>query len=883
MADEYEQRIIVNEKSTSGIAEDLPSADDTSQLDVNRLSAIPSRDFPSSDFPSIDELRAQVVSLSETNEELRALLYSERDKYEGLPAVSFLRSDSVCAYCVEFRDQLYQKQSEIEEMEGIISELRAVNPPAESSVEAYVMEINELKYELDELTSRHREVVNSYEEQRMEYISEIDVLRQQVENASMEMNSMHELLEMQRRTETELGVRLKELEDIAVKAEGAEMMQSSDDTSLVESMRESLTQKSIELVHLQATIDEVRVREEALLDDMKEVIRTRDESLSELAAMRESHSKDLSHIESLELSLAASLEKVNAPDAPSCIDDNKESAALALEQEKEIAVLLDAMGVKDEEISRVLAKCNVLETSIVDKDHRILELISMHAQEVKKSEDILAEVLELRESSLQNALCIQTLDQTLSDASIKKSEFELRADVLENEVMNLKVSLEESRQSCADAEAQLHELQTELDNARSSSESLDTATESMRTEVTQLRDELQSKDDALAMLEDKLNAATMQLLSEREHFDSELQDRIILNASISEELRTVREENEAIGAALRESQASEQALRDSLDELVRRLEDADQLRETSMQSISEELNVALKESIEAKSALTVAMERCNSLEHDNTALKSSIIETTQSVASRESEYMALVARAEEAESNLSLFESKKKRDLEFLRKQNENISLMQRQIEENSSLYAEKEAELRLKLDQAVVASKESSKLAERLKEALESSQQEIQTYKSKIADMSVATTDEERMEVMSNYVDNANPSSVVSMSEVHKLQERLLMSEELIRDYESKVAAFESKLADFESKIAGLMKEKESGETSFATRIEEMTKSLKHAQSKTSALEVERQRLETELLAYQKSLSDANNDSVEKDWNVSRIIFMLLFYILLF
>lgn len=666
------------QSALSGLADDaslvdaqrlavLETAEARSRADAEHLSAqLLARSVEGASLERvIDDLRAQVHGLGESNEELRALLYAERDKHEGLSAASFLRRESECGYCVQFREQLQQKQSE---MEGITREVRA-----EAAVE-----IAELKDELYELTARCRADGEAAEEGR---------------------------------------------------------------------------------------VREARLREEVAAAE------------SELCALRASGGD-------VEGALADALERADRP------------ASRRVDMEGSSVVAEDGGALEARQIEGL-----------------------EQAEGLQREQDVVAEAQRLMAETAERAL---SLEWALQSASRRSAELELIGEALGAEVAELRATLQESRQCSADAAARQVELQTELEALRSLSRELE----------GQLRDDLRTKDVVVAALEHKLEAAAARLASERELLEGELQGRIDANASLSEELSAARDEARTLEEALVESRSASEAL---AEEMGRGLDET----AAAASSLSEQLSAALRECGACEAALSAATERCASLE-------ASFIETSQSAASRNGEFSSRLARAEEAESSLALIESKKKRDLEFLRKQNESISALQRRMEETCAMHAEKEAELCLRLEEASVSSIESLKLVEHLQEALDASEQEAQALRTRVADVAVAAADEELV------IDSAGPVGLVA-SEVLRMQELLSTSEGLVRE--------------FEWRVAGLERDRVVDEAAHATRLEEVAR---QAQMKTAALEDERARLEAELLTYQKSLSDANSESVEKDWNVS-------------
>jgi chromosome segregation ATPase len=260
------------------------------------------------------------------------------------------------------------------------------------------------------------------------------------------------------------------------------------------------------------------------------------------------------------------------------------------------------------------------------------------------------------------------------------------------------------------------------------------------------------------------------------------------------------------------------------------------------QSISV-LTVALNE---AKATSEIQSSKLQSLIIENEKLKSDCESLLSSAKEKESAHAALAARAQEAESALSLLETKKKRDLEFLRKQNENISALQRQIDELKAGTEDSESDLKAKVVRAERTASEATKQVEQLQTALVSSHQELELLRGKLAGLPRVNKEDE-VEVISNYA-----GSLVSKpgadEVVEKLRAQLLVSEE------EKIR--------LEVTLADTLEAKKVVEQALSLKVEELSRSVKSLSAKISALEEERERLEDELRNYQQSVRGVNNES---------------------
>ena len=489
-----------------------------------------------------------------------------------------------------------------------------------------------------------------------------------------------------------------------------------------------------------------------------------------------------------------------------------------------------------------------------------LESLRTAYEEAKTAAIISQERVVLLEKELEAALTskasiiseMQLLEEALqvaSDASRLESE---RNDELQSKQDLLLRREEEARNA-------LEGLREDHQNSLAVSREL-------KEEVLLLRQRLHHAEKQIVAKDEALMLANQTMTKEMNRFEVELQQRIIKDASLNDELKTARDKIQLLEGQMEVVTEQLNSSRGLLDERTEehRLELLS-LKEQLTSQLSDIAN--LRESSGKLECIIEDKDRLQrTAEKQISVLTGELSQQRTLIEEKEMLIKSLQIQMKESEDALSLVESKKRRDLDFLRKQNETIATLQRQLseEKEKALGTESESVEKIRAMQDQV--QEASKQSRRLTEALNVCQAEVASLRKSLDEMISKQSKAIDVELLSNYADSpkaqpvaSNPTGI-SASTQH---------DPITANSNDRAAALEAALMECESRVVVMeealqtaIKERDS----LKTQSQEAARKLKALSTRAASLDEERLRLEGELLACQRTLADMHNSRLANE-----------------
>jgi len=484
-------------------------------------------------------------------------------------------------------------------------------------------------------------------------------------------------------------------------------------------------------------------------------------------------------------------------------------------------------------------------SSQLEQSQSVEARLSMEKQQAE--EQATAKMLEYQKLTDAHEAQLDALRVQVADGERKYAEMEKAKNKLEEENARL---VEEMKSQVAALEAlgveKLEALKAQIAEQEASKGKL-------VEETSQQIKKLQAQVVALQTEGGKVSEAQTRI----EELEGLLQTRIVENATLHEQLRNASTKNDALETSDKEAKQRASKLEQEIMQCKQRLEETASDYSKQLDASREDLNQtsSVLEAVTGELQVTQAKLLALSAEIE-AALEKEAVYLRQLESASEA-----VARAEAAEETLSKLEDKKKRDLEFLKKQNEKIAALQREHTDTLAAAEETILDLRKQLSvfsdrEAIMADQHNGRIAElqgQCAAALEEASLANQNAEAArieleraLAEAAAATEALAAAEAAAAIAEQS-PSTLSTHSEGSWVD---LMNEN---------SKFKEDLVAFEQRNSTLAKQLESAEASTAQHREASRKAegeLKQLFARVTALENERARLESEL-------SDATNSQV--------------------
>lgn len=792
--------------------EDREEGDASGDLVHSENTHLGSTDLPT-DSPEVDQLRLQLVRLEEELASKEAVVAELSRRLE------------------ETSVSLAEAQSELEE----VPELRAELEDLQSSLRSQAEQVSQRE-------SGYGSELRALQEQAAVAMEEVAVLRRQLADhhergnsandpqLSHEIESNHPkigIIASSSQTEDDLASPLTELVSVE---------------SQVETLKETIHNLQSEL---RGAHDRERLLEGRILEQQADYSSSSESLLLRLARMEEEGGEGIKRLESTVRELEEELQITRS----SLIDKEREAQILVERHEVE-------MQRAENNIVELRADTDRMERAIEEARAREQEVLA-RLQELEHSSSEKESLLEERTQMLQS------LERELDNAKSMRTQADFeelsttkeRLYLMQVEIGELKSQLTEARAERDAALSSRQEATGEVDMLTSRIAQMGDTVSDLRkaladqesvisgkdSEIMDLKLAVEKLEAALATSDHALKELGSRFQSERTLLEKGIEDRIITIASLEERLRECQ-------SSLLSSEDKSATLQQSVVELSSQL----QLRDNAISELNEalrveraarcdevqNLNAMVEEAMQSKK---VSDDLVVEIKERNALLTDELSAAQRKTAELEELAVSLKSRADEAEAAVSIFESKKKRDLEFLRKQNETIASLQRQVEELKAAVEEKESNSRMAVGEAEKKLMDANNTILALQESLQTCQSEINMLKAQ----------QERFEDTTLEAKTVSPGT--AKSAVEETVERLRLEEERYKT--------------LESKLNEMLMEKERAEASLIRRTEEMSHTIKSLQVKVRDLEEERERLEEEVRVYTNQVAEACREHVKYSW----------------
>ena len=756
---------------------------------------------------------------------------------------------------VQAEGKVSQKSAQVAELISQLEEVSASLAEAQSAQE----EVPELKAELEELLtsfkleterfsqreSFYRAELSSLEDQYAAATEELRVLKMNVSKDRSDRETQADVQEMELGSTTEGN---RDQGDVSkgdpatseshLESEGAVWKGDSVDrinalTNEINALhaelrdsheRESGLEKT--LLELQAECSSVESLKSQIAERENEWNEERERLSSYVGTLEEALQSSQVAVTGKEDEIGALNERIRV--LLKSLDD--QTTANRAELESSQRAMLEKSRNEQELLARIqeLELSNTEKESLLESQGQLLETLERDLESAKNisTENELArseEHINLLQARVDEMAGVLSNTQKERDSFVQQYQLTVdRLNVSDNRIAEMHDEEIELRKALTALEYQVSRKEAEISEARNSYNELESL-------LSTARETIAMKDANIEKLESRYK-------SQIERLEKDVEDRIIAVASLEERVRECDAKISGMQHTI--SDLSSQLL--VKDKKISEMNDSLQVALSSYQAELQSLKTAYEEVVASKQRND---ELINEAEQTHSRLNSELAIAEGKLKESESTVASLRARAEEAETALSVYESKKKRDLEFLRKQNENISSLQRQIAELKVSIDEREKEALAKAKEADGKLSEAEHTITTLKESLAASQREIDGLKS-IPNVHTAQ-DGDVLPLESNFTADA------SQETVDELREKLNLEQE--------------RYMKLEYRFHEVQEERSNAEKSLIRKLEEMDQAMKTLQRKVGGLEAERERLEEEVRVYTNQVADACREPVIK------------------
>ena len=704
-------------------------------------------------------------------------------------------------------------------------------------------EIPELRAELEDLYCSIR--IQAEESSRKESVqsSEIKALQ---EKAAVGMEEVVALRKQLTDHQYEHGSKTKNV-PIGHESESDSLIVSDLESSLNEPRSAEaqvqdlkLTIKTLRL-ELEAAQDrEMRVAEK-MAEQQEEYSISSEDLLQRLTRMEQESGKEMDRVTSIVRKL----------------EEELQTAQLALrDKEERIRELVER-----HDADHQLAQSRIL---VLKTDNGRME--RMIEEACKREHDTLARLQELEDQLTEKdrlldrrLQILQSLEKDLDNANSKSSQSNFeelsltrqQLSVMQADTDELRSQLAEARANTdaalrcrqeatdevvklntriAQMEDVLGELRKAIKDRNSVIADKDSEISALNRAVVTLESSYREANEVVANRDRTIRELRSRLQSEKTASDKDMEDRIITIASLEEELRLSKESLLSLEDSLATFRQSVMDLSSQLllkDNTISELNESLRVEKAAKCDELSRLNALVEEAVRSKKTsddLVIEMKERNDFLNDE------LVAVQRKSAALEELTVSLKVRVDEAETAVAIFESKKKRDLEFLRKQNETIALLQRQIEESKVAADERENSTRIAFRDVEDKLQNANSTILALQESLATCQSEMNNLV-----MQQQASKHSELEP-----DDANARAIA-------------------------VSFDEERCKMLETKINEMIVDKEKNEELLTQRTADMSHIIKCLQGKVDDLEEERERLEEEVRMYTNQVAEACREQVKK------------------